>query len=221
MYISMYRETTLADEVVVNCTKLFWFKHFFYGVDHFDDNCKSSQVPFQHPQSWQLCRWPISGDTGPQLQWCDTIWHWKRPQAGAQQIDTQYYPPLTHLDGSGKLWMDDKHWHTHTHKKKQTHTHTQYKVLPSQRTLSKMLSAKWPQGSNLGELHRYESVNAANTPKLTRSRYRYKEHPKGKRKPQPAVWIRLIVDCASLCQVRTDTAWHYFFPEMHATSSVR
>ena len=114
IYVLIMKQLLLADEVVVNSTKLFWFQHFFCDVDHFDDICGSSQVPFQ-PQSWQLCRWPMSGDTGPQLQWCDTIWHWKRPQ-GAQQIDTQY-PPLTHIhldDGSCNLCTDDKQCHTHT-----------------------------------------------------------------------------------------------------------
>ena len=93
---------------------------------------------------------------------------------------------LTHIhldDGSCNLCMDDKQCHTHTKK----NTHTQYNVLPSQRTLSKNVKdavcKQRPQGSNLGELHNYESVNTANTPKLTRSRYRHKEHPKGKRKP--------------------------------------
>lgn len=44
IYVLIMKQLLLADEVVVN----------------------SSQVPFQ-PQSWQLCRWPMSGDAG-QLQ---------------------------------------------------------------------------------------------------------------------------------------------------------
>ena len=153
------------------------------------------------------------------------VWYYLTLEKATSRSSANRHPILSSTHTSWRVRQVMDGWqtlaHTHTQKETNAHTHTQYKVLPSQRTLSKMLSAKWPQGSNLGELHRYESVNAANTPKLTRSRYRYKEHPKGKRKPQPAVWIRLIVDCASLCQVRTDTAWHYFFPEMHATSSVR
>lgn len=166
IYVLIMKQLLLADEVVVNSTKLFWFQHFLW--------CWSFW--------WHL--WEFAGSLSTSVlaavQVADVGWH--RTPA------TMMWYYLTLEEATSRSSAN-------RHPVSSTHTYTSWwRIL--QFIVWMTNSVTHTKISNLGELHNYESVNTANTPKLIWSRYRHKEHPKGKRKPQPAAWVRLIVDCA-------------------------